>query len=144
MTYYDKYLKYKEKYLQARNEYESLIKCKSCSKESCNCTKQSENNYINEVQTGGNNKPELILFKAEWCGHCKNFKSVWDEIQNNFNNQVNIKTYDADTTSHKNYFNKYNVQGFPTLILVHNNKIVEYSGSRDINSVTDFVNSYIN
>ena len=143
MTYYNKYLKYKDKYFQARNEYENLTKCKTCNNNnnnnSCNCVTQSGG----EPDEKKSNKAELILFKAEWCGHCNNFKSTWDKIQQNLNTQVNIKTYDADTTAHKTYFDKYNVQGFPTLILVHNSKIIEYSGARDLESVTDFVNNYI-
>lgn len=141
MTYYNKYLKYKEKYFKARDEYEMLTKCNKCDNKSCNCVNQSEAN----MQSGGSNsKSDLILFKADWCGHCNNFKPVWNKIQNTLNNQVNIKTYDADTSTHKSHFEKYNVQGFPTLILVHNNKIIEYSGSRDLESITDFVKNYTN
>ena len=30
-----------------------------------------------------NTKSQVVLFKAEWCGHCKRFKPEWDQLNDN-------------------------------------------------------------
>jgi thiol-disulfide isomerase/thioredoxin len=133
MTFYDKYIKYKNKYLDAQIEYNNLTNCKTCNNKLCNCT-----------QSGGSNKVDLYLFKASWCGHCINFIPTWDKINKEFNNKINIKTYDVDSTKDKAIFDEYEIQGFPTLILNNNNQKIEYNGPRDYNSIKEFIQQYAN
>ena len=132
MTFYNKYLKYKNKYLEAKNEYDNLTNnCKTCNNKSCNCLQQY----------GGINNT-LYLFKADWCGHCKNFMPIWKDLQKSVGNKINFNTFDAD--KNKNEIKEFNIQGFPTLILIKNNTKIEYEGERDVKSITDFINSYVN
>lgn len=133
MTFYDKYIKYKNKYLDAQIEYNNLINCKTCNNKLCNCK-----------QSGGSNKVDLYLFKANWCGHCINFMPTWDKINKEFGEKINIKTYDADSKKDKSMFDEYQIQGFPTLILNNNNNKIEYNGSRDFDSIKDFIQQYTN
>ena len=114
MTYYDKYLKYKKKYLELQ-QYK-VIK-----------------------QSGGSNdnKKTVILFKAEWCGHCKNFKDTWLNLKTKYNDKYDFITYDADMNSKE--VSSFNIKGFPTLLVQNKKKIVEYNGSRDENNIIKFV-----
>ena len=120
VDFYKKYLTYKQKYLNLKSQVE---------------TKEM-------IGGADKKKNKLYLFKAEWCGHCKNFKSVWNQLQkdNNINDKIEFITYDAD--KHQNEINKFNIQGFPTLIFQDSEKMVEYNGSRDIMSVKEFINNY--
>ena len=112
-----KYLKYKKKYLDLKNRQ-------------------------NHTQTGGSdNKANLILFKAEWCGHCQNFKPTWESLQKNISN-VNFITYDAD--SNESEMQKYNVEGFPTLMLEKDQKLIEFNKERNIDNILEFVNENLN
>jgi thiol-disulfide isomerase/thioredoxin len=112
MSYRDKYLKYKAK-------YESLKSLQ---------------------MTGGADADKTVyLFKASWCPHCTNFAPVWNKLSKSGMNDVNFVTYDADT--HKEEIRNYEVSSFPTIILKKNNKAIEYSGSRDINSIKEFIKS---
>ncbi len=120
--YKAKYLLYKQKYLDLKNL----------------------ENKIN-MKGGGEHKQELILFKADWCGHCKNFKPVWEKLTGDFNKVE----YDADKD--KSIIARYKeegfpIQGYPTIMLKDKktNTMVEYNGNRDESSLLDFVNSYKN
>ena len=64
-------------------------------------------------------------------------KRTWTRI---LKNEIEFVTYDAD--DHKEIMTKYNIQGFPTLILNAGDKAIEYNGERDINSLKEFINSY--
>jgi thiol-disulfide isomerase/thioredoxin len=111
MDYKDKYLKYKSKYVNLKNRL---------------------------TQSGGSdNKSTIYLFKAEWCGHCKNFKSTWDALKNKYANQYNFITYDADKNSKE--IKQWNIEGFPTIFKQTGNKAVEYVGSRDVDSMVNFL-----
>ena len=111
-----KYLKYKSKYLLNKNKL---------------MTGGGEENSSNN---------NLLLFKADWCGHCKNFLPVWNKISNDSTLNVNFKIFDSE--NNKSDMKKYNIQGFPTLLFQVNNNIIEYSGSKDEQSIRDFILSY--
>ena len=118
MDYQDKYLKYKLKYINLKSH--------------------NKHNLLGGAVKNENNT--LYLFKAEWCGHCKAFKSTWNELQNNVDNKINFVTYDADKDA--KIMKEYNINGFPTLMIKSDNKIIEYNGNRDLNSIKDFINTY--
>ena len=113
---------YKQKYLKYKTKYNQLV--------------------INDLSLKGGslNKNTLYLFKADWCGHCKNFKSTWKELQNEIGNKVNFISVDADKDKEK--ITNFNIQGFPTLILQQKDKAIEYVGNRDLNSLKEFINTY--
>lgn len=117
--YRSKYLKYKKKYLKL---------------------KQLEKNMIG----GGNQQisdPEIYLFKAEWCGHCKAFKPVWNELNKKYKSKYTFKTFDAD--KNKNDIQKWNIEGFPTIMLKNKDgQVIEFRGSRDIETLSDFLNQF--
>jgi len=114
--YYLKYIKYKTKYL--------------------NISQKS-----NILQKGGksNKDTELYLFKAEWCGHCKNFMPIWDQISKDseLNNKIEFIKYDSD--QHKKEINEWNIKGFPTIILKKNDKAIEYNGPRKLENIKEFI-----
>lgn len=114
-TYQDKYLKYKSKYIKLKKK-------------------------LNFNMSGGGNNKTLILIKAEWCGHCQRFKSVWDELPKHLPNIV-FKILDSD--ENKTEIDKYNIKGYPTLILKINDKNIVYEGERTIEKIKEFVEKTI-
>lgn len=86
----------------------------------------------------------LVLFYADWCGHCKNIKPVWDSASKKISNE-NVKMIKVncgeDNSKHTQIVEKYNIQGFPTIKLLNNGKVEEdYNGGRGVNDLVNFVN----
>lgn len=80
----------------------------------------------------------LALFYADWCGHCKKIKPVWDEVSKEVNEgeatgvkmiKVNCSN-PAENEAQKAVMEKYNIQGYPTILVFENGKHSEYSGER--------------
>lgn len=118
--YKAKYLVYKKKYLDLK-KVEAKLK-----------------------MTGGSGKPDLILFKADWCGHCQRFKPVWNQIKNSFN-KVNYREFDADidkTVIEKYNMSGYKISGYPTIMLKKGENMIEYNGERNQESIVNFIKSY--
>jgi thiol-disulfide isomerase/thioredoxin len=117
MNDYQKYLKYKMKYIELKNN----LKFK---------------------QTGGNKneKPELYLFKASWCGHCKAFMNTWETLNNDkeLKEKIDFVMYDSDKD--KNQMKKFNIQGYPTLLFKNDKNLIEFDGNRTFNDIKNFIN----
>jgi protein disulfide-isomerase A6 len=111
MNYEEKYLKYKAKYLSLKNK--------------------------KSMSGGGNDKIKVILFKADWCGHCKHFKPTWEAISKQYNNKYEFIVYDAD--KQKEHFKEYNVDAFPTVIVKNGNKLMNYEGDRSVDDFSNFL-----
>ena len=115
---------YKLKYYKYKNKYINLKKIK-----------------LSQNKTDLVEKPELILFKAEWCGHCRSFKQTWNALETHLTN-VNFRTIDADKDEDE--LKKFNVEGFPTLMLKNKKGIIEFNGDRSVDNIITFVNENIN
>ena len=103
-------------------------------------TKYAELKKQQYIMKGGSDTNTLYLFKAEWCPHCVNFKETWDFLQKDMKGKVNFIAYDADKD--KDIIKKYNVEGFPTLMLKTKDKVIEYVGERNIDGIKQFVKEY--
>lgn len=84
----------------------------------------------------------LVLFHAEWCGHCKHFMPTWDAlaelIPKDIINMVKISCVEKE----KECGAIKEVRGFPTIIFVDmkSSKTITFSGSRDPESIIEFIN----
>ena len=92
----------------------------------------------------GSQKPCLVLFHANWCGHCKKMKPEWDKFkkENNSNN-TGVIALDLENDENKDLMNKHGIKGFPTIKFFpngHSNGNGEdYNGSRTADAFHSFV-----
>ncbi len=126
--YTSKYLKYKEKYLVLQKEYNELLKIKK--------TKGMRGG--SGVQA--DNKITIMLFKADWCGHCKNFKPTWDKVSEIYNKKYNFIVYDADKQREK--FEEYKVEAFPTILVKNGAQTIQYDGDRSFDDINNFLQHF--
>jgi thiol-disulfide isomerase/thioredoxin len=118
--YYQKYIKYKTKY----------------------------NNLKTNTQMGGSTqkeentqKTDIYFFKANWCGHCKNFSPIWEALESELGTKYNFNTIDVDDIKNEKILEKYKkyIQGYPTIIKKVGDTINLFNGERNVNNVREFI-----
>jgi len=114
MNYYNKYIKYK-------NKYNNLKKKR------------------NLIMTGGSQQTEVYLFKADWCPHCQAFLPTWDALNKQYSSKYSFIKYDDKKNA--NIIKEWDIKGFPTIVIKKGNRAMEYMGPKDFNSVLEFIKS---
>lgn len=82
---------------------------------------------------------QLVLFYADWCGHCKKMKPQWDEASTELGGEKMIKVNLGDgTEEQKKTMGAYGIKGFPTIIKFENGKPTGQLDSREKNGFLEF------
>lgn len=86
-----------------------------------------------------NQDKQLVMFYADWCGHCKKIKPDWDEAAKEVGGEKMIKVNVGDgTEEQKKTMNTYGIQGFPTILVFEKGKPNGPFESRDKTSFLEF------
>jgi thiol-disulfide isomerase/thioredoxin len=90
-------------------------------------------------------KVHVMLFHANWCGHCKEFMPVWKEFKDHIvkdkDNYSGIKTSDFESEKNPSEMKKYNIKGFPTIKIVDKKgNINDYKGERSKDGLLNELN----
>jgi thioredoxin domain-containing protein 5 len=89
-----------------------------------------------------NNKEGVLFVKlyAPWCGHCKRLAPVWEQLGERYRDNDHVEIVKVDCTVEKKTCQRYEVRGYPTLILIADSIVLEkYSGSRAFDDLVQFV-----
>ena len=93
----------------------------------------------------GSDTADLYFFYTEWCPHCKAAKPIWaklkEEVGDGKIKGVKINFLDIDADKNTEMADKYKVEGYPTIKLVHGNQIIEYDAKPDKDTLLQFLNT---
>lgn len=93
------------------------------------------------------NEAEIMFFFANWCPHCKTAKPEWEKAKSEYNNntingykiifvEIDCSNPDSKTTS---LMDKYNVEGFPTVVLIKNKEVITYDAKVTYDHLSEFL-----
>ena len=103
--------------------------------------------YVSNTLDKDNNEDVLImLFKTEWCPHCKRSMGEWNKFEAHIKDlnetiDYNIRTSIIDCDKQEDIANKYNIEAYPSIILLYKNEIYEYDAAADKDNLISFLES---
>jgi thiol-disulfide isomerase/thioredoxin len=89
----------------------------------------------------------MVLYYADWCGHCKTMKPEWQKVVdnlsnpgNNITNKVNVAEIESQHIG--KLLNKPEIEGFPTIKMYNKGKeIANFEDERIASKIEEFANN---
>ncbi len=81
----------------------------------------------------------LLIFSTSWCPPCKALVPVLEQLDTMITDD-RIKICKIDCEELPQLAQRFNIKSVPTIILVHKANMKSYSGSRDANSMLQWIN----
>ena len=88
----------------------------------------------------------MVLYYAEWCGHCKDMKPEWQKVVSNFNNKKTnsnkINIAEIESKHIDKLPNKPSIEGFPAIKMYNDGKeVANFENAQRIASkIQEFAN----
>ena len=101
----------------------------------------SDTTFDKDVLQSAN--PVLVDFWAEWCGPCKMFAPVLDEVAKAYEGKLTVAKLDIDANPATP--GKFGIRGIPTVILYKDGRVEDISkasGNLDIRSLSETVTKH--
>jgi thiol-disulfide isomerase/thioredoxin len=84
----------------------------------------------------------VVLFYADWCGHCNAMKPEWNKAVKKLANSKHINIADINSNVIKQVTPKPEIEGFPTIKMYNNGQIIsKFEDDRVADKITAFANS---
>lgn len=101
------------------------------------------------------NRPMMVLFYMNGCGHCEQMKPEWEKFYHNHNQDpsrlnnngepeiIQIENNELKKYMDDNHDNDIHIIGFPTIMEIANGQKKQYEGPRTNDGFEDFFNKVI-
>jgi thiol-disulfide isomerase/thioredoxin len=89
-----------------------------------------------------NDKITIYNFNTAWCGYSVKFQPEWNKFYNSLRSSDNIHAIDVkcDKPENEALCDKYQVPGYPYIVINNKGKIDPYNGPRESNAIRKFLN----
>ena len=97
-------------------------------------------NFMTRYLENFGNPKSITYFYMNGCGHCEKFTPTWESFSNQYKGPVKLKKMER-TEAGESLLKKYNVRGFPTVIMIDDNgKGKPFEGDRTVDALEKFAN----
>ena len=88
-------------------------------------------------------KPILVDFWADWCGPCIVIAPVLEKIITDYNGAIQLAKLEVDEDENMKLAGKYQVRGFPTIMLFEKGVEVErFSSAQSYSFIDQFIQQH--
>ena len=85
--------------------------------------------------------PWFLMMYAPWCHICKKFQPIYEDFALANYDKANFGRIDCTNKELNNdVCESFDVEGYPTILFLHNNQTYEYKGGRDMDKMHQFFN----
>lgn len=99
--------------------------------------------FEEKVIQASQHKPILVDLWAEWCGPCRVIAPILEQLADEMEGEIGIAKIEVDEEDNMKIAGRYQVKGFPTLILFqHGEEQARFSGARPLSFIRDFVEQH--
>lgn len=101
------------------------------------------------------NNAELFMFSVDWCPYSKKAKPVWKKLTDKYNGKevngvsLSVKEIDGDKQAQElenfesKFLNGKKIDGYPSIYMVKDDKVVEYEAKPKLDTLTEFIQSVL-
>tara|TARA_B100000902_G_C27094031_1_gene805321 strand:+ start:346 stop:807 length:462 start_codon:yes stop_codon:yes gene_type:complete len=100
--------------------------------------------FINKNLESGS--VDLYYFFTKWCPHCSNATPIWEDLKETTPtmNNVKINYISVDCEKEKELAEKFNIEGYPTIILINKDKQkIEYDAKPNKETLELFLKKFL-
>lgn len=87
------------------------------------------------------NTSELVYLYMNGCGHCEKFTPEFEKFASKYKGSCKVSKYERGDKNAKKYIEENDVKGFPTILLINNDKVIEFEGERTEVGLLEFIES---
>ena len=100
-------------------------------------------NFQSSVIDASHQRPILVDLWAQWCSPCLVIAPLLEKISTEFGDQLGIAKIEVDEDENMKIAGKYQVRGFPTLILFQNGEEqARFSGTKPLHFIREFIEQH--
>jgi putative thioredoxin len=98
--------------------------------------------FAEKVIETSHSVPVLVDFWAKWCSPCLFITPILEQVVNQYEGNVLLAKLEVDDGENMKLAGKYQVRGFPTIILFEKGQEVErFSSARSAHFIEEFIES---
>jgi len=100
--------------------------------------------FQQDVLDASTQKAVIVDFWADWCSPCRVISPILDNIAIEYADELLVAKLEVDDGENMKLAGRYQVRGFPTVILFKEGKEVDrFSGAKSQQQVEDFLEANI-